>query len=108
MKKGEKETRVESEGGGVLAAAEQIAGHRPTILTQSTYNEEQLHAEAEKALAAAAGERNHLKGLRDESRPLRTGLKTESKVSKIESPQKGGTNLFLDFAAAPLNFTHKN
>jgi hypothetical protein len=42
MKKGEKETRVESEGGGVLAAAEQIAGHRPTMFTQSTYNDEQV------------------------------------------------------------------
>jgi hypothetical protein len=34
MKKGVKETRVESEGGGVLAAADAIAGHRPTVLTK--------------------------------------------------------------------------
>ena len=42
MKKGEKETRVESEGGGVLAAAEEIAGQGPTMSTQSTYNDEQV------------------------------------------------------------------
>ena len=34
MKKGVKETRVESEGGGALAAAEAVAGHRPTRLTK--------------------------------------------------------------------------
>ena len=34
MKKGEKEERVESEGGGVLAAVHAIAGHRPTRLTK--------------------------------------------------------------------------
>ena len=34
MKRGEKETRVESEGVGVPAAAEAIAGHRPTRTTK--------------------------------------------------------------------------
>ncbi len=55
MKKGEKETRVESEGGGVLAAAEEIAGHGPTMSTQSTYNEEQVFKCRRKPKSPRAG-----------------------------------------------------
>ena len=57
MKKGEKETRVESEGGGVLAAAEEIAGHWQPLTTSkcSAARGPQIYGGSSKPQAAARG-----------------------------------------------------